>query len=588
MRLGRITVTLASILVGGAIVFSVCGTDRNVDRVADLVTAFEGAEEEPREVEEVIPENDTPYVVAFRSKLIDPDNHEYRIKAMGLGNNVWAFPKRPTYTHHDEETYHELAELGFNTVRFYMNYQIFEDDKAPYEYKEEAFDWIDTNIEWAKKYGIKLILNMHIAQGGPQASSKAALWRSEELMNRFEKLWLEIAERYAEEPAVLGLSPLNEPYLPDTFEAGEALDYYWNYLDRLIARIREKDPNHLIFVERPYGLVSESGKYTYPWGSTDSFEITADSNVVYEFHYYVTDFTGQESSYSKHEKKWCYGDDTRALVGGASKLLAIQKETPDQRFDPGSTKWQYVESPFYSGKGSNANFAYWIMYIRNAGAGSKLFFDDIVIKEYDADGNYLRDVYKYSFNYTTACAGWDMGSGTGGSVSYETEYGAQAPGCEAVSDVAGEYRFMKNNMNAERIVFREDCKYKVAAYVNGENVSSETEVLPALQLGRAYTIHTFNADYLAYQLDPFRKFSKKNKVPIFVGEIGSVSRTIGNEYRGEDYLSDLFDYLNKYGIGYSYHDYHEQNWGYYTIEATKERDNQNAALKEVFLQKVGQ
>ena len=221
-------------------------------------------------------------VYAVGNKLLSPDGSEYVIKAMGLGNNVWAYPKTPTYTHHDELTYKELSELGFNTVRFYMNYQLFEDNDNPYVYKQTAFDWIDTNIEWAKKYNIKIILNLHIAQGGPFASSKAAMFRDSTLVDRFEKLWLEIAQRYANEPTILGLSPLNEPYITDDLPASEALDAYYDWLSELIGKIRNKDSNHLIFIERPYGLVSSSGKYTYPWTLTNSYKILDYDNIVYE------------------------------------------------------------------------------------------------------------------------------------------------------------------------------------------------------------------------------------------------------------------------------------------------------------------
>ena len=43
--------------------------------------------------------------------------------------------------------------MGFNSVRFYLNYGLFEDDSKPYEYKESGFEWIDRNVEWAKENG---------------------------------------------------------------------------------------------------------------------------------------------------------------------------------------------------------------------------------------------------------------------------------------------------------------------------------------------------------------------------------------------------------------------------------------------------
>lgn len=94
--------------------------------------------------------------------LQNENGNQYTIKGIAFGNNVWSNPTNaPINQHHTEESYKELSELGFNSVRFYLNYALFEDDSNPYSYNETGFDWINQNIEWAKKYGIKLVLNMH-------------------------------------------------------------------------------------------------------------------------------------------------------------------------------------------------------------------------------------------------------------------------------------------------------------------------------------------------------------------------------------------------------------------------------------------
>ena len=80
---------------------------------------------------------------------------------MAFGNTVWANPANPPANHHGEIDYERAAAMGFNRVRFYFNYGIFEDDAAPYAYKQSGFDWIDQNIAWAKAHGITLIVNMH-------------------------------------------------------------------------------------------------------------------------------------------------------------------------------------------------------------------------------------------------------------------------------------------------------------------------------------------------------------------------------------------------------------------------------------------
>ena len=48
-------------------------------------------------------------------------------QGVAFGNRVWADDRIPR-THHDERDYARLAALGMNAVRFYLNYQTFEDD----------------------------------------------------------------------------------------------------------------------------------------------------------------------------------------------------------------------------------------------------------------------------------------------------------------------------------------------------------------------------------------------------------------------------------------------------------------------------
>ena len=148
------------------------------------------------------------------TSIVDSGNMPILLKGIAMGNMVWS-SSYPPANDHNEDSFRELSELGFNSVRFYLNYCFFEDAQAPYTYKETGFDWLDQNIAWAKKYGIRLILNMHIPQGGFQSQGKGlALWQNPENQKRLIALWTEIAGRYADEDAIIGYSLINEPAVP--------------------------------------------------------------------------------------------------------------------------------------------------------------------------------------------------------------------------------------------------------------------------------------------------------------------------------------------------------------------------------------
>ena len=148
---------------------------------------------------------------------------------------------------HTADTYVELAEMGLNHVRFCFNYHLFEDDSDPYTYKEDGFEVIDRNLEWAKAAGIDLILQLKWPQGGYQMETDVmapdsygignggkSLWMDmdsngnvlntenyKENQARIVALWTEIARRYEDEPAIIGYNLINEPVVPqkDTPEA---------------------------------------------------------------------------------------------------------------------------------------------------------------------------------------------------------------------------------------------------------------------------------------------------------------------------------------------------------------------------------
>ncbi|HBJ25207.1 MAG TPA: retaining beta-glycosidase, partial [Ruminococcaceae bacterium] len=126
--------------------------------------------------------------------IISPDGKKTTLYGMGFGNDVWCSSLSEVGLHHNEDSFREMKDLGFNSVRFLLNYRWFEDDDKPYTYKQEGFDYIDQSIAWAKKYGIGLVLNMHYPQGGYQSQGKGtALWTDPENQKRLVSLWGEIA-----------------------------------------------------------------------------------------------------------------------------------------------------------------------------------------------------------------------------------------------------------------------------------------------------------------------------------------------------------------------------------------------------------
>ncbi|MCU0450754.1 MAG: glycoside hydrolase family 5 protein, partial [Bernardetiaceae bacterium] len=147
---------------------------------------------------------------------------------------------------------------------------------CPSEGDEHEREWLDLNVTWAKKHGIYLILNMHVPQGGFQSLGRGdALWQQPENQNRLVALWKAIAARYASEPQIAGFGLVNEP-VPT-----QSLAQWQQLAQRMVDAIRQADPNHLVFIEKPIyvkGQDREDANYNFP--------LINGTNLVYEFHQY--------------------------------------------------------------------------------------------------------------------------------------------------------------------------------------------------------------------------------------------------------------------------------------------------------------
>ena len=261
------------------------------------------------------------FIRAENNLLKDGDGNTVLLKGIAFGNNVWANPATPCKTHHTEASYKELSELGFNSVRFYLNYGLFEDDDAPYRYKAEGWDWLDWNIETAKKYDIRLVLNMHYPQGGFQSNGNGTeLWTVEENKKRLTALWTEIARRYKAEPTITAFDLVNEPVVAEKSTLEETFAQWQNLAQEITYSIRTADTNHMIMIERLNAYKNlETGisNWNNNMNGNMNFFLIDDTNLTYEFHIYDPFvFTHQNASWVESSRGVfaVYPDEEKGLT----------------------------------------------------------------------------------------------------------------------------------------------------------------------------------------------------------------------------------------------------------------------------------
>ncbi len=170
-----------------------------------------------------------------------------------------------------------IAQMGFNVVRVPFNHTILEDDSQPHHYKESGWKLLDQLIAWCEDYQVYVVLDLHSAPGGQSMvfvndPDGSGFYANEANIQRTVDLWSAIADRYKDQPIIVGYDLLNEPQLP-WFTPGEQLiDIYV----RIQKGIRKVDKNHML-------IFSGAGAAS---NDLSMFKKVLDSNQALAFHTY--------------------------------------------------------------------------------------------------------------------------------------------------------------------------------------------------------------------------------------------------------------------------------------------------------------
>lgn len=176
-----------------------------------------------------------------------------------------------------------IKQQGANTIRLPFNYKLFTDeDYMGLTSQQDGFQRIDSVVTWCREAGLYLILDMHDCPGGQTGDNiddghgYPWLFESEQSQQLFCSIWQRIADRYKDEPVILGYELANEP-IAHYFENKEDLNKQLEPLyKRAVKAIREVDPHHIILLG---GARWNSDFYMFnDW--------TFDSQIMYTCHRY--------------------------------------------------------------------------------------------------------------------------------------------------------------------------------------------------------------------------------------------------------------------------------------------------------------
>lgn len=183
------------------------------------------------------------------------------------------------YITHDDIKY--LKSIGSNHIRLPFHYKMFTDDLFMGE-RNAGFKYFDRLIDWCRTEKLYVLFDMHCAPGGQTGDNiddsygYPYLLKSKSSQDLMTEIWIKIADKYKDEPVVVGYDIVNEPIAHYFNDELEDLNHTLFLLyKRISLAIREVDNVHTIFLNGSN------------WsGNFDVFEEFFDDNVVYEFHKY--------------------------------------------------------------------------------------------------------------------------------------------------------------------------------------------------------------------------------------------------------------------------------------------------------------
>lgn len=515
--------------------------------------------------------------------LVDARGRKVLLQGVSFGNAVWAGAAEPPAFHHDERDFKRLQEMGMNLVRFYLNYQLFESDAEPYVYREEGWQWLDQNIAWAKAHGVRLLLNMHVPQGGFQSTGGGnALWTERANQERLIALWKAIAARYKEEDTILGYDLLNEPRPPESRSQWE------DFAKEMVREVRTVNERQLIVVERTNSVGED-------WSSDAemNFFLVPDENILYQFHTYAPfEYTHQLAEWTGLGDGGKYPDES--IVSGVLNWhsWSWSPEAPPY-LEEGDTDWHYYESPAYEVPEGNFIVAPVLVSEFNAGT---VWFDDLVVKEFDAEGQLTRTLMELDLESADGWEFWKEGELGEFSVSEEAHSG------RASFRISGTDHDANLQSTSLRFLPRPGHRYAIGGYMKGENIvrtsrpdprgdwTQESRALFRLDFWEAEgTVLTRGKEALAQELDLFLAWGKKQGVPLYLGEFGLIYHCFENEKGGLHWVEDMLDLLLERNVHFTYHSYHEWAFPIFQGDPTKRLPQDEDAvpgLRELFTRKL--
>jgi hypothetical protein len=412
-----------------------------------------------------------------------------------------------------------IAGSGANSIRLVLDFRQFE--PSPFAYDQESFSLLGSILDWCEKYGVYVILDMHLAPGiqNPHdfvvhREGSCEFWTKKEYQERFYVLWTDIAQRYAQRRIIAGYDLLNEG-VPQDAAAYRAV------IKKAAEAIRTRDKNHILIVEE--AILPDGGKELLP---------LSDENVVYSIHFF---YPPQFTFYTTTSE--------RALTDYPGEMSTTGERIGEARTASvrGTGEWQKISVKASPPEGTQILMVN-ISSTENTGA---VWFDDIALEK---DGHRIDLpaplVPNGSFETDYPGINWN----TRGSGVAVTGKASRTGRCSLAFS-----RCLFTALAQSSPIEAKKGEYSLTGWVRSEEATGDNYL--SLSWHKRRVLGRIDKNVLAGNLLYALKFRDRYHVPVHVGEF-----TVHANPSGESvlrYLKDFVDIMRSEGLHWSY-------WTYYS------------------------
>ena len=171
----------------------------------------------------------------------------------------------------EEEDIKRLGSWGIDHLRLPVDYNVLRTDDG--DFREEGFRCVKRAVEWCRKYGLNIILDLHKTAGYSfdKDEQESGFFVEESCQEYFYTLWEEIARRFSGYGDHIAFELLNEVTEEKTMDAWKRIS------GECIRRIRVIAPTTKILI---------GGYWNNSAAAVKALPLPVDENIVYNFHCY--------------------------------------------------------------------------------------------------------------------------------------------------------------------------------------------------------------------------------------------------------------------------------------------------------------